>query len=214
MTERRALRVVALSDTHGYHDRIAVPEGDVLIHAGDLTRFGKIAEIEPFDSFLARLPHRHKLVIAGNHDWCFQREGRAARELLRSATYLEDEALEIEGWRFYGSPWQPEFMNWAFNLPRGPMLREKWALIPTATDVLITHGPPLGAGDRTFGGEHVGCEELAVAVSRLAPRFHVFGHIHEAAGVIRGSSTTFVNAASCDLFYEPVQPPVVFDLVP
>ncbi len=206
--------MVAISDTHGYHDRVAVPSGDVLIHAGDLTKFGKLDEVEPFDAFLARLPHRHKLVIAGNHDWCFQREGREARALLRHAAYLEDDGLDVDGWRFYGSPWQPEFMSWAFNLPRGEHLREKWALIPPETDVLITHGPPLGEGDRTFGGEHVGCEDLAAAVARLSPRYHVFGHIHEAGGVTRSRATTFVNAATCDVFYEPVQPAIVFDLVP
>lgn len=215
MTNRRTLRVVAFSDTHGYHRLHPVPPGDVLVHAGDLTKYGELDEIDDFDDFLASLPHRHKLVIAGNHDWCFQRQGAEARARLRHATYLEDEALVIEGWRFFGSPWQPAFNDWAFNLARGEPLREKWALIPAGTDVLVTHGPPLGHGDRVaYGGEHVGCEDLLRAVERLAPRLHVFGHIHEGAGVTRNAVTTFVNAACCDLFYEPTQPPIVFDLVP
>ena len=110
---------------------------------------------------------------------------------------------------------EPAFNDWAFNLPRGEPLREKWALIPAGTDVLVTHGPPRGHGDRVaFGGEHVGCEDLLSAVERLAPRLHVFGHIHEGAGVTRNAATTFVNAASCDLFYEPTQPPILFDLIP
>ncbi len=207
---RVPLRVIAISDTHGYHDRVTVPDGDVLIHAGDLTKYGKLEEVREFDTFLAALPHRHKIVIAGNHDWCFQREGDAARALLRHATYLEDAAVELEGWRFWGSPWQPEFMDWAFNLRRGAALREKWDLIPDGTEVLITHGPPLGHGDRTFGGLEVGCEELAAAVLRLSPLFHVFGHIHEGAGITRAAGTTYVNAASCDVFYDPVHPPITF----
>ncbi len=215
MTTRRALRVVAWSDTHGYHERVTLPPGDLLIHAGDLTKHGELEEVGAFDAFLAALPHPHKIVIAGNHDWCFQRQPDDARARLRHAIYLEDQAITIEGWKFYGSPWQPEFLDWAFNLPRGGPLREKWALIPTDTDVLVTHGPPLGHGDRTtFGSQHVGCEDLLAAVERIAPRFHVFGHIHEGAGVTRAGVTTLVNAASCDVFYEPIQPPVVFDLVP
>lgn len=215
MPSRPPLRVVAFSDTHGLHRAQRVPDGDVLVHAGDLTKYGEVDEIDDFDDFLATLPHPHKLVIAGNHDWCFQRQPADSRARLRHATYLEDEALVVEGWRFYGSPWQPEFADWAFNLPRGEPLRERWARIPATTDVLVTHGPALGHGDRVaFGGGNVGCEDLLRAVERVAPRFHVFGHIHEGAGVTRAGATTFVNAASCDLFYEPIQPPLVFDLEP
>ena len=56
--------------------------------------------------------------------------------------YLEDSGVEIAGTRWWGSPWQPEFNSWAFNLPRGEPLSEKWALIPDDVDVLVTHSPP------------------------------------------------------------------------
>jgi Icc-related predicted phosphoesterase len=209
---RSAIRIVAISDTHGRHDRIRVPNGDVLIHAGDFTMEGTLEEVFAFDRFLAALPHAHKIVIAGNHDFCFERDPEAARAALVHALYLQDNAVEVEGIRFYGSPWQPWFFDWAFNLPRGEALREKWDRIPCATQVLVTHGPPLGRGDRTFDGRSVGCEELAKAVDRVRPRLHVFGHIHEGAGTSRDARTLFVNACACDLEYEAVHAPIVIDL--
>lgn len=206
------MRIVAISDTHTLHDRLKVPEGDVLVHGGDLTSSGDLGDVSSFDAFLRRLPHRHKVVICGNHDFCFERQPEAARRRLTGCVYLQDEAVEIEGVRFYGSPWQPWFYDWAFNLERGEALREKWAMIPAGTDVLITHGPPLGEGDRTFRGERVGCQDLLHAIERVRPKIHIFGHIHEGAGVTRGENTVFANASSCDLDYEPVNPPIVLDL--
>lgn len=207
-----ALRIVCLSDTHSCHGKLRIPEGDVLLHAGDFTRRGGAAEVEAFGAFLAGLPHRHKVVIAGNHDFLFQREPERARALLDGATYLEDSGIAIDGVRFWGSPWQPWFHDWAFNLPRGKALAEKWALVPSGVDVLATHGPPHGVLDKTFGGSHVGCEELALALARIQPRLHVFGHIHEAYGLVRQGGTLSVNACNCNLFYRPVHPPCVIDV--
>lgn len=205
------LRLVVLSDTHGLHGDLEVPPGDVLIHAGDLTRRGDLEEVRAFDAFLAGLEHRHKLVIAGNHDFCFERRPAAARALLRHAVYLEDEAVEVAGVRFYGSPWQPWFYDWAFNLRRGPEIAAKWRLIPEDTDVLVTHGPPLGHGDRTARGDRAGCADLLERIRRVRPRYHLFGHIHEAYGSSADETTTYVNASTCDLAYRPVNRPVVLD---
>jgi Icc-related predicted phosphoesterase len=114
--------------------------------------------------------------------------------------------------RFWGSPWQPWFHDWAFNLPRGPKLREVWDRIPADTDVLVTHGPPRGILDRTIVGDEVGCDDLRDAVARVRPRVHVFGHIHEARGTHRVGPTLFVNACSCTLDYEPNNAAIVVDL--
>jgi Icc-related predicted phosphoesterase len=190
------LQLVAMADTHGHHEELVVPEGDVLIHAGDLTQRGTIEELMEVNRFLASLPHRYKVVVAGNHDWCFQNTPGLARSVLTAATYLEDEPLVLEGVRFYGSPWQPTFHNWAFNLPRGRKLAKKWALIPEGTDILITHTPPLGYGDRVGGDTRVGCEELLKRVRVVRPRLHVFGHIHEDRGMWQAEGTTFVNIST------------------
>jgi Icc-related predicted phosphoesterase len=186
---------------------------------------GTRGELAAFDDWLAQLPHAHKLFVAGNHDWLFERGAAEARALLRHATYLQDSGAEIGGLHFWGSPWQPWFLSWAFNLPRGPALRVKWDLIPLGTDVLITHGPPSGILDRVKPslvsravnalagqGEHVGCRDLREASVRIAPRLHVFGHIHESYGREQNGPTTYVNASSCDAAYEPIQPPIVIDV--
>lgn len=211
------MRLVCLSDTHTLHSRVKVPDGDVLIHAGDFTKRGSHEDVERFNAFLGRQPHRHKVVIAGNHDFCFEDDRAAAQALITNARYLQDAALEIEGLRLYGSPWQPRFFDWAFNLDRGAPLRAKWDLIPADTDVLITHGPPFGHGDRCDDGRRVGCEELLLALERVRPRVHVFGHIHEGYGQTElrhdgGQRTLCVNASSCDVRYRAVNAPLVIDL--
>lgn len=206
------MRLVLISDTHRRHARLALPEGDLLIHAGDFTGSGSAQEIADFDAWLALQPHRHKIVIAGNHDRLFEREPERARALLRHAVYLEDSETTIDGLRLHGSPWQPRFLDWAFNLDRGEPLREKWARIPAGIDVLVTHGPPHGVLDRTWHGKSVGCEELAVAVARVRPRLHLFGHIHESHGRIERDGTTFVNAAICDARDKATRSAVVVDL--
>jgi Icc-related predicted phosphoesterase len=207
----KVARLVLLSDTHGLHDEIVVPEGDVLVHAGDFTIAGTFDEVRRFDRFLAGQPHRSKVVIAGNHDRSFEKEPRQARALIKSALYLEDQAATVAGIRFYGSPWQPWFLDWAFNLPRGDALRIKWAMIPDDTDVLITHGPPRGILDRTLSGEAVGCADLLARIEAIRPPLHVFGHIHEGAGIREESPTTFVNASTCTAGYEPKNPPIIVD---
>ncbi len=136
------LKLVLLSDTHAAHRNIQIPDGDILIHAGDLLLFSKDKILEDFNDFLGTLPHRYKIVIAGNHDSCFQTAPEASRARLTNAIYLQDEEVTLEGIKFYGSPWQPWFGNMAFNLPRGAALRQKWELIPPDVDVLITHTPP------------------------------------------------------------------------
>ncbi len=206
------MRVVCLSDTHDRLDRIEVPDGDLLVHAGDLTMRGELDQLRAFDAQLAALPHPHKVVIAGNHDFAFERDPEAARACITAATYLEDEEVEVAGLRIYGSPWQPWFHDWAFNLQRGAALAEKWARIPEGLDILLTHGPPAGYGDRCYDGRRVGCADLLVAIERARPRFHIFGHIHEDAGRWQHGPTTLVNACNCTLRYKPTQPPVVLDI--
>ena len=122
--------------------------------------------------------------------------------------------MEIMGIKFWGSPWQPEFFDWAFNASRGEEIRQYWDKIPTGIDVLITHGPPFKLGDQTDIGEHVGCLDLLDAIERVKPKLHVFGHIHEGYGVTSANGTTFVNASTCTLRYRPTNSCVVIDLVP
>jgi Icc-related predicted phosphoesterase len=164
-----------------------------------------------FNRWLGTLPHRHKVIIAGNHDFLLE-EDSSARSLFDHAIYLQDSECQIEGIRIYGSPWQPRFFDWAFNLDRGEPLRRMWAKIPSKIDLLLTHGPPHGILDLTSRGLQVGCEELLAALDRVRPRAHVFGHIHECYGQRERDGTLYVNASTCNLHYEPRHLPVVIDL--
>src|SRR5262249_40504742 len=112
-------RIVCVSDTHAPHHMTEMPPGDILVHAGDITRDGALEDVEAFNDWLESLNYlyRHKVVICGNHDFCFQERAAEARARITSAVYLEDSGCEIEGLTFYGSPWQPWFGGWAFNLP-------------------------------------------------------------------------------------------------
>lgn len=207
------MRIVAFSDTHGQHDALEMPDGDLLIFAGDMCRLGDLHEVKWFNAYLASLPHRHKIVVAGNHDWPFEYNEQQARNALTAAYYLQDEAIEIEGFKIYGSPWQPEFHSWAFNLPRGNALKEKWDKIPADTDILITHAPPFLTLDEIFNRTRVGCEMLKQAVENVVkPKLHIFGHIHESYGMVEKSDTIYINACICSEHYGLLNPPIVFDL--
>ncbi|WP_349292887.1 MULTISPECIES: metallophosphoesterase [unclassified Marinobacter] len=210
------MRIVCISDTHSLHRQIPeIPDGDVLVHAGDSLGQGTLDNVEDLNEWLGALPHRHKIVIAGNHDWAFQETPALAREALTNAVYLEDSGIEIEGVRFWGSPWTPTFMDWAFMLERGKALCDKWALIPDNTDVLITHGPPKGFGDEAnlgFKCQSAGCEQLLDRIQQLALKAHIFGHIHEGYGEYRLGNTRLVNASTCTLRYQPCNAPVVLEI--
>ena len=211
------MKIVAISDTHGMHRQLTIPDGDVLIHSGDFAGNGSFSEFKDFCAWLGALPHKHKIVVAGNHDRRLESTNTRDKSIAiisEVATYLQDSSIVIDSVKFYGSPWQPEFCNWAFNLPRGEALKEKWDMIEEDTNVLITHGPPHTILDRCDGG-HVGCEELLKRVDKLAYNnltHHVFGHIHEGYGTMERLGVKMINASNCTGRYEPINKPIVFNI--
>ena len=206
------MKCVAISDTHGMYRDIIVPDGDILIHAGDITRHGHLHELEDFNNWLGGQPHQHKIVIAGNHDWCFEATPNESRSTITNAIYLQDESVTISGFKFYGSPWQPFFFDWAFNLQRGEEIADKWALIPNDVDVLVTHGPAYGILDKTIMGENVGCEELKKVIENISPKFHICGHIHEGYGTNKFNNVYHINASvNCER-HRSINPAIEFIL--
>jgi len=207
------VRIVAIADTHGFHRQLAIPDGDILIHAGDLTDMGEIEQLADLAEYLDGLPHPFKVVVAGNHDFCLERDPEAARRILRHCTYLQDEAVVIECLTIHGSPWSPRYKEWALSLARGAPIKAKWDLIPPMTDILVTHAAPRGIGDRVADGSEVGCEDLLAAIDRVRPRLHVYGHIHHSAGIYRRGQSVLINASVYDESYRPTRPAVIYDLV-
>lgn len=170
------------------------------------------------------------IVIAGNHDITFDEVSYARlwrrfghqkqfdstalkAQVADVCTYLEDSGCQVNGINIWGSPWQPEFCDWGFNLERGEPCQEKWKQIPDNTDVLITHGPPIGYGDECKIGDRAGCVDLLREIqTRIKPQYHVFGHIHEGYGMTTDGQTRFVNASTCTFNYKPTQAALIFDV--
>jgi len=169
----------------------------------------------------------HVIGIAGNHDFLFQEDMSFINRLKLSWTYLCDSEVIIDGVKIYGTPWQPWFFDWAFNLDRPsnlssiseiePQLTEKFAMIPDDTDILLTHSPPHGILDRNQSGSPCGSYALLQRVMDIKPVLHVFGHIHEARGVDHcqhenGESTIFVNASTISRSMRQYFDGMVFDI--
>ena len=210
------MKIVTISDTHNKHREVEVPDGDVLVVAGDFTGTGTNFQIESFNDWLYEQPHEYKLVVAGNHDLGFEDDPYHARTYLDHCVYLQDSSIVINGIKFYGSPWQPEFCDWAFNLPRGEKLKDRWDRIPHNTDVLITHGPPHGILDSNIAPDdprnNFGCEDLKHRVAEVKPTYHIFGHIHGSYGQLESDGTTYVNTCICDEEYNPTNKPHVLKI--
>ena len=216
-------KVTLISDTHTKHKQITedLPGGDILIHAGDISSMGYEHEIREFCGWYNKLAtYDHKVFIAGNHDWGFQDNVEKTKEILdfyKNIVYLQDDLLCIgEGYqqmlKIWGSPWQPEFYNWAFNLPiNSPEMWEKWLMIPENTDILITHGPAHGVLDKVIGlYDNLGCEMLAQRIKSVKPKIHVCGHIHSGHGYRFDGDTHYFNASVLGEDYKYSNKPISF----
>jgi Icc-related predicted phosphoesterase len=208
------LKFVAISDTHGQHNNVILPKGEVLIHAGDVTRRGKEAEAVEFMQWFAKQDFTYKIFIAGNHDFYFERAAftEIEKNIPGDIIYLNDSGVTINNLHIWGSPITPWFFDWAFNRHRGPGIQRHWQLIPANTSILITHGPVHNILDKTVDGTHAGCEDLLHKVNTIRPAVHVGGHIHEAYGKVNINGTTFINASLLDEEYRMVNAPVWFEL--
>jgi predicted phosphohydrolase len=208
------LKFVAISDTHCRHKNLKLPKGDVLLHAGDVSYGGKKSEVVDFLNWFDRQNFAYKVFIAGNHDFYFEKAGRSELEEIipKNVIYLNDSGTLIDNIKIWGSPVTPWFYNWAFNRPRGASIQKHWHLIPDNTDVLLTHGPVFGILDRVINSTSTGCKNLLDKVQQIKPKVHVFGHIHEAYGVINKYGVKFINASVLNESYELVNAPVVFEL--
>ncbi len=204
------MKVGVLSDTHCQHDQVAIEPCDILIHGGDISHTGRPTEVKKFLDWFKKQPAEHKILIPGNHDFNLIDYPEFGDVYL-----LHHEHVTINGYTFFGSPYTPEFFKWAYMYPRGEYGATLWKEIPEFTDILITHGPPFGIGDANDNGEHCGCPHLYNRVLELKPKYHIFGHIHEGAGVHLHKSiaeTTFINASILNAGYIAVHHPHYFTL--
>ena len=206
------MKILAASDLHGTLPD--VPACDLLLLGGDLcpvTNHELAFQAEWLDTtfrrWLENIPARQVVGVAGNHDFVFEQLPEAVPRDLRWA-YLQDSGFTWEGLRFWGTPWQPWFFDWAFNLYE-PDLVAKWAMIPPNTDILVLHAPPHGYGDgvpRSGGMDHTGSPSLLRRIEEILPRLAIFGHIHEGRGQWQIGPTTLANVTILDERYNHVYP--------
>lgn len=219
------MKILCISDTHNKHTQITNPlinneddSIDVIIHAGDMTLRGYKNEIEVFLDWYDALNFKHKILIAGNHDFYMEQKGveKDIEDLFKdrpSITYLNDSGTEIDGVKFWGSPVQPWFYNWAFNR-LGNQINKHWDMIPLDTEVLITHGPVKGFLDANIKGELCGCPRLLKKINELPNlKLHISGHIHEGYGKYEFSEVlTLTNACVLDEKYEMKNQPILITI--
>lgn len=212
------MKLVCISDTHGDHEMLDLPSGDVLIHAGDLTAHGEKQETVRFMRWLGEQSFAYKLCIAGNHDRFMESEPASSSQLAldNGVVLLNDSGFQVEGLQFWGSPITPKFLDWSFMRDPGESIESHWRMIPESTDVLITHGPPFGILDRIHRDsgeiECTGCPSLLERVQHITPRVHIFGHIHEGNGVFREGNISYYNVSSMNEHYRMAHDAVVIEV--
>lgn len=236
------MKIVAISDTHTYHERLTskanfpnkLPNGDLLIHAGDFSSVGRKGEVEDFFNWLKQVAPNYTygvVFIAGNHDRSFDPKFNYENNQTTKPAwvvdiisdiqssgnihYLENSSVNINGFNIWGSPITPWFHGdrWAFNKHRGDEIKAVWDTIPMNTDIIVTHGPVAYKLDFTvYDKLYVGCEDLRKAVNTIKPKLHISGHIHEGYDVDYDEHTTYVNASICTLSYDPTNKPWEIEL--
>ena len=187
------MRIWHISDVHSHQLQLTIPPNiDIVICSGDMSDHSSTAnknwynnepEVRDFIQWFKELPIEHKIFVAGNHDTSIESRFITKKDFKnRGIIYLEHESIEIEGIKIFGSPYTPEFHNWAFNRTRAK-LGKFWDSIPDDTDILITHGPPKGILDSAPRdknlNENVGCSALLKKVLKVKPKYMIFGHIHD-----------------------------------
>ncbi|CAD8137139.1 unnamed protein product [Paramecium octaurelia] len=224
MQQPQGLKFVCLSDTHNSHPHI-LEKGDVLIHCGDFTCIGDYKEVQNFNRWLdAQQGFKYKIIIAGNHDLSFdsqkypelQQYTELQKEiyyLKKNFIYLENSEVDIEGYKIWGSPYSLEYWNGAFQL--SPKESENfWKNINDQADIVLTHGPPYGHGDMSKSEvcEHVGDKQLLKRIKQIKPKYHIFGHIHEAYGISEEDGIQFINCSYFKKNYSVGNKPFSFTL--
>jgi len=205
------MRIILIADTHNCTPEL--PDGDILIHAGDATMRGTKEEVSLFSDWLDTLRNKYKHVLftPGNHDFLFESKVIIQPVGMSWLTVLINQAIVIDGIKFWGSPYTLTKFNWAF-MKSEEQLSKIWEEIPEDTDILITHGPPKGILDKTISRENAGSQSLLDRIRIVKPKIHIFGHIHETYGSQFNREVHYINASIVNEYYQNVNKPIVIDI--
>jgi Icc-related predicted phosphoesterase len=191
------MKIWHISDTHTYHGLLIIPEDiDMVIHSGDATNpknpYLSEDEMQNFIYWYSLLPIKHKVFVAGNHDVCIEKNFIKKDDFERAGIiYLENDYIEIEGIKIWGSPVTPTFGEWAFMKARHKT-HELWQQIPDDTDIVVVHGPPATILDLSYNRENqlesCGDSALMKRLLDINPKLCLFGHIHNCKGIINAGT--------------------------
>lgn len=207
------LKCMHMSDTHDTFQDISmlVPEGtDIVFITGDVTYHGKPEELNRLKVYLIKMlkKSKHVVMTVGNHEKGCEANPQLWIDSMKEigVKLLMHEAIEVEGYKVFGSPWTPWFGGWAYNYHRS-IGYEMWEKIPMDTELLLTHGPPYGILDYVHG-EKVGCINLFNKINNLTElKYHMFGHIHETHGEAQYKGIQFLNSSIMNGDYRFVNKP-------
>ncbi len=201
-------KLVIISDTHTKEKFVVLPKGDILIHAGDFDIRDEF-DLNIIIDYFKNLSFKHIIFIGGNHDLFLEKlfKDKVNPRVHKNIHYLCNSSVKIEGIKFWGSPFSPQFgIGWAFN-GHSQELKELWSTIPSDTDIVITHCPAFGINDQVRGISQ-GCAFLRDKIKEIKPKYHIHGHIHEGYGIYCDEKTVYINASYMDEFYNPINKPI------
>ena len=207
-----SIKICAIADTHRQHWNIKVPKCDLFIFAGDAEING-LLPLHDFNDWLLTIQAKNKVVIFGNHDRYAEFIGKdECKKQLSNCIYLENEFIEVDGFKIFGSPYSVEFNRWSF-MRYDNDLKEIWDTIPLETEIVLTHSMPYGILDGVLPRmQSVGSLTLRDAIKRVRPYIQIGGHLHESYGQYTDGKTDYYNVAVMDEQYKVVNPCTIIEV--
>lgn len=212
------MRLVAFSDSHFVIKPKLIPEGDVLVVAGDIMLSGYVQEWIPIIDSIAKLPHPRKILVGGNHDrYIEERSSLALADLAdRGIEYVGAPTYDLtrllNGMSLLGLPFVTDLPRWAFNTTEDQV--QKYLKDTPQVDIVVSHSPPYGIMDGVYNdsSRHYGIKAYVDYLREKPPAIWICGHCHDCYGYDKVKGVHFYNVAHCDERYNQTNPPIVLEL--
>ena len=203
------MNTMFMSDTYGHHEAVLLPRGDMIIHAGDLTRNGTESEVRDFLQWFSHQNYKYRIFIAGMHDSLFEQEPGLARRLLPSnVIYLEESGVEVGGLKIWGSPFNTFNHGSAFSVSSSEEINGHWDKIPHDCDIVTSRTPAYGMLDEDESGEHIGSKDLLRRLVKVEPGYFVCGNVQGTHRHEYRYNINFINASLLNQEHKIVYKPV------
>lgn len=206
------MKIIALSDTHTEHEKVSLPDGDILIFAGDFEiRRDRPTDLFDMIAWFSQQPHKTKIVIFGNHDFTNNLTWWELQQRFGKIYYLDNGYIIVNGLKIWGSSYSPTFMDWAW-MKSDNELKEIYATIPDDTDIVVTHTPCRGILDDCGRYGNVGSISLRERIKEIKPKIHICGHIHNCHGKYTDGQTDYYNVSAMDDNYDVINRAMIIEV--